>query len=151
MKKIMFFTAIISFAFLTSAQGAVSLNCHTDAYQVDPETFKNFDMSFQLEKKVIQSLNSALVAKEGGKLYTNTFPPHPVEPNPFLRIKTEDIIVKDSFIGDDGEIIIYFSAGESHYVLDVEKEGKDKYLGTLKINSAKRVTIESRCYKFESF
>lgn len=132
---------LLSFAAQTF--NAQTLNCHSDAVKISDESLQSYDMSFELK-------NSGLVAP-GGKLYINTFPPHPVEPNPFLKVKTEKIAVKDSLFGADGQIILYFSAGAKNYVLDVQKKRADMLTGFLRVHGEKVESIKARCYLFKSF
>lgn len=137
--------ALVASVFLTasSAYAAKTLNCHTDETQVSADLFRSFDMSLPL--------NDANLFEDSGKLYVNSYPPHPVEPNPFMKVSTETVEVKDSMMGAQGEIILYFIAGGVNYVLDVKKERADKFVGTLKGNGGKRFRLEARCYLFPSF
>lgn len=116
------------------------LNCHTDAQQIGAEKFRSFDMSFP-----ISNINSFL---DGAKLYTNTYPPHHQEPNPFLKVKTEKVEMKDVLWSPDGEMALYFRAGNVNYVLKASKERDDLYTGILRASGNGRVELETRCYLF---
>lgn len=136
MKKI----ALVWLVCVSGAFAGQTLNCHTDAKNISAEKLMSFDLS--------ASLSDSGLVLPGGTLYINTFPPHPVDPNPFLKVETRDMEIRDSLLGAKGQLILYFKAGKENYVLDVKKQGPGKLAGVLRRHGNPRLSVEARCYQF---
>lgn len=139
MRKIGLIALLISFY----ANAAGVLNCHTDAIAIGHEMFKSYDMTFPIEKLG--------VFNEGGKLYTNTFPPSTIHPNPHLRVKTDEVNIKDALVAGTGRVVLYFTAGNNNFVLDVKSKTDTQYEGEFRLSGERREKVQARCYIYKTY
>lgn len=138
------FIALVVIAFSFCASGAKNqLNCHTDSLAIGEDLFRSYDMSFPMNEKGDFA--------GGGDIFENTFPHHPVEPNPFLRVARHSLEIKDALFGASGEALLYFRAAEENFVLNAEETRDGKFVGTLKKHGVRKMELATRCYLFPLF
>lgn len=133
------FALAIACSFACSAGAAGILNCHTDRLRVDNGKFESYDMTFYV--------NDQQRFENGGTIYVNTYLSES-DRDAFSSSRGEGIHIKDSLLSLQGRAILFFTAGDVNYVLDVEREGVDRFAGELRKHAEKRFSVAARCYHY---